>query len=48
MLSIVGDWAYQNAMAIFVFFLISLLVSRKYYKKGNYNALLMTISYPIR
>lgn len=46
MLNVIYDWFYHNAAAIIISSLISLQISRMYYKKGNRDELLMTIIFP--
>lgn len=31
----IGNWLYQNAMAIFISAIASLLISKRYYDKAN-------------
>lgn len=43
----IGNWLYQNAMAIFISAVASLLISKRYYDKANRESVLMTIIFPI-
>lgn len=43
----IGNWLYQNAMAIFISAIASLLISKRYYDKANRESVLMTIIFPI-
>lgn len=47
MLELIGNWLYDNAMAIFISSLASLIISRRYYDKGNRQEALTTVIYPI-
>ena len=35
----IGNWLYQNAMAIFISAVASLLISKRYYTRKDYEAL---------
>ena len=41
------NWIYQNAAAIIISSLMSLLISMAYYRKGNRDELLMSIIFPV-
>lgn len=41
------NWLYQNAMAIFISAIASLLISKRYYDNANRESVLMTIIFPI-
>ena len=41
------NWLYQNAMAIFISAIASLLISKRYYDKANRESVLMTVIFPI-
>jgi hypothetical protein len=41
------EWLYQNAVAIIISSLISLIISRRYYCKGNRDNLLISVILPI-
>ena len=43
----IGKWLYQNAMAIFISAIASLLISKRYYDKANRESVLMTVIFPI-
>ena len=43
----IGNWLYQNAMAIFISAIASLLISKRYYDKANRESVLMTVIFPI-
>lgn len=43
----IGNWLYQNAMAIFISAVASLLISKRYYDKANRESVLMTVIFPI-
>lgn len=43
----ISNWLYQNAMAIFISAIASLLISKRYYDKANRESVLMTIIFPI-
>ena len=43
----IGNWLYQNAMAIFISAIASLLISKRYYDKANRKSVLMTVIFPI-
>jgi len=43
----IGSWLYQNAMAIFISVISSLLISKRYYDKANRKSVLMTVIFPI-
>lgn len=43
----IGNWLYQNAMAIFISAIASLLISKIYYDKANRESVLMTVIFPI-
>ena len=43
----IGNWLYQNAMAIFISAIASLLISKRYYDKTNRESVLMTVIFPI-
>lgn len=43
----IGNWLYQNAMAIFISAIESLLISKRYYDKANREGVLMTVIFPI-
>ena len=38
----IGNWLYQNAMAIFISAIASLLISKRYYDKANRESVTMT------
>lgn len=40
MLVQIGNWLYQNAMAIFISAIASLLISKRYYDKANRESVL--------
>lgn len=42
----IGNWLYQNAMAIFISAIASLLISKRYYDKANRESVLMTVIFP--
>lgn len=41
------NWLYQNALAIFISVIVSLLISKGYYDKVNRESVLMTVIFPI-
>ena len=43
----IGTWLYQNAIAIFISAIASLLISKRYYDKANRESVLMTVIFPI-
>lgn len=43
----IGNWLYQNAIAIFISAIASLLISKRYYDKANRESVLMTVIFPI-
>ncbi len=43
----VFEWLYQNAVAIFISSIISLLISHRYYNKGNRDEVFITMIFPI-
>ena len=43
----IGTWLYQNAMAIFISAIASLLISKRYYDKANRESVLMMVIFPI-
>ena len=43
----IGNWLYQNAMAIFISAIASLLISKRYYDKANRESVLMMVIFPI-
>lgn len=43
----IGNWLYQNAMAIFISAIASLLISKRYYDKANRESVFMTVIFPI-
>lgn len=43
----VGNWLYQNAIAIFISAIASLIISKTYYDKANRESVLMTVIFPI-
>ena len=43
----IGNWLYQNAMAIFISAIASLLISKRYYDKANRENVLMSVIFPI-
>lgn len=43
----IGNWLYQNAMAIFISAIASLLISKMYYDKANRESVLMAVIFPI-
>ena len=43
MADMICNWLYQNAAAIIISSMISLLISMMYYRKGNRDELLMNI-----
>ena len=43
----IGNWLYQNAMAIFISAVASLIISKRYYDKANRESVLMTVIFPI-
>lgn len=43
----IESWLYENAMAIFISSIASLLISKMYYDKANRESVLMTIIFPI-
>ena len=47
MLVQIGNWLYQNAMAIFISAIASLLISKRYYDKANRESVLMMVIFPI-
>ena len=47
MLVQIGNWLYQNAMAIFISAIASLLISKRYYDKGIGVSVLMMVIFPI-
>lgn len=47
MLVQIGNWLYQNAMAIFISAIASLLISKRYYDKANRENVLMMVIFPI-
>lgn len=47
MIDMILKWLYQNAAAIIISSLISLLISMMYYRKGNRDELLMSIIFPV-
>lgn len=47
MWELIGKWLYDNAMAIFISSLASLIISKRYYNKGNRQEVLTTVIYPI-
>lgn len=47
MLVQIGNWLYQNAMAIFISAIVSLLISKRYYDKANRESVLMMVIFPI-
>lgn len=40
------NWLYQNAMAIFISAVASLIISKRYYDKANRESVLMTVIFP--
>lgn len=47
MIVMILNWIYQNAAAIIISSLMSLLISMTYYRKGNRDELLMSIIFPV-
>lgn len=47
MAEMICNWFYQNAAAIIISSMISLLISMMYYRKGNRDELLMSIIFPV-
>ena len=47
MADMICNWLYQNAAAIIISSMISLLISMMYYRKGNRDELLMNIIFPV-
>lgn len=47
MIDMILKWLYQNSATIIISSLISLLISMKYYRKGNRDELLMSIIFPV-
>lgn len=47
MIVMILNWLYENAAAIIISSLISLLISMTYYRKGNRDELLMSIIFPV-
>ena len=47
MADMICNWLYQNAEAIIISSMISLLISMMYYRKGNRDELLMNIIFPV-
>ena len=47
MLVQIGNWLYQNSMAIFISAIASLLISKRYYDKANRESVLMMVIFPI-
>ena len=43
----IGNWLYQNAMAIFISAIASLLISKRYYDQANRESVLMMVIFPI-
>lgn len=43
----ISNWLYQNAMAIFISAVASLLISKRYYDKANRESVLMMVIFPI-
>ena len=43
----IGNWLYQNAMAIFISAIASLLISKRYYYKAKRENVLMSVIFPI-
>lgn len=47
MIEVLGKWLYDNAMAIFISAIASLIISKIYYDKANRDNVLMAVIYPI-
>ena len=47
MLVQIGNWLYQNTMAMFISAIASLLISKRYYDKANRESVLMMVIFPI-
>ena len=47
MWTLIGQWLYKNAMAIFISTIASLLISKRYFDKANRESVLMTVIFPI-
>lgn len=47
MWTLIGQWLYKNAMAIFISTIASLIISKRYFDKGNRESVLMTVIFPI-
>lgn len=43
----IGNWLYQNAMAIFISAIASFIISKRYYDKANRESVLMMVIFPI-
>ena len=43
----IGNWLYENAMAIFISVIASFLISKRYYDKANRESVLMMVIFPI-
>lgn len=43
----IGNWLYQNAIAIFISAIASFLISKRYYDKANRENVLMAVIFPI-
>jgi len=43
----IGNWLYENAMAIFISSIASFLISKRYYDKANRERVLMMVIFPV-